>query len=354
MRSSRSNVACARSWCRRASPSRSSSSTTPPPIAPARSPRASPAPASVHLSQLTNFSSPPEGWSGKNNALIAAEPLARGQWLLFVDADTEHLEGSLAAAVAEAEEHNVALLSYSPEQLLTGVRQQLVMPVLFAELAMKYSPRRINDPALPDAAANGQYILVRAEVHRQLGGFRAIAGEMLEDVALARLYKSSGQAIRFRLARGRVRTRMYRSWPELRLGWSKNLVLLFPDARLLARRRIEEFRRLLITGAIAPLWTLWYLAQPHHGDLFWPLLIAIYWLFTLVGFAGFYARISRAHFPFVPSLLSFFGLPLFASLLRESDAVWKKGTVTWRGRSYSRAGAESTGAESQAPVSKSK
>jgi len=44
----------------------------------------------------------PEGWTGKTNALVAAERAAHGEWLLFTDADTEHLEGSLAAAVAEA------------------------------------------------------------------------------------------------------------------------------------------------------------------------------------------------------------------------------------------------------------
>ena len=278
----------------------------------------------------------PDGWTGKTNALVAAEAIARGPWLLFADADTEHLEGSLAAAVAEAEEHKAALLSYSPEQLLTGIRQQLVMPVLFAELAQKYSPRRVNDPSLPDAAANGQYMLVRAEVHRHLGGFAAVASELLEDVALARLYKADKQAIRFRLGRGLVRTRMYRSWEELRAGWTKNLALLFPDARWLSRRRMQEFRRLLITGIIAPLWTIWYMAQPQHGaDLFWPVAISIYWFFTLIGFAVFYARIARAHFDFLPSLFSVFGLPLFSSLLRESATAYEKGTVLWRGRSYS-------------------
>ncbi len=82
----------------------------------------------------------PEGWTGKANALVAGEAAARGEWLLFTDADTEHLEGSLAAAVAEAEEHQADLLSYSPEQLLTGVRQQLVMPLIFGELASTVQP----------------------------------------------------------------------------------------------------------------------------------------------------------------------------------------------------------------------
>ena len=194
----------------------------------------------------------PARWTGKANALVAAENATgeaaiHGEWILFTDADTEHLEGSLAGAVAEAEDHNADLLSYSPEQLLTGIRQQLLMPVIFGELAFQYSPRRVSDPAMPDAAANGQYLLVRTRTHRELGGFASVATELLEDVALARRYKSSGKRILFRLGRGLVRTRMYSSWDDLRLGWTKNLALLFPDTRALAQKRTSEWYRMLLS-----------------------------------------------------------------------------------------------------------
>ena len=283
----------------------------------------------------------PVGWTGKANALVAGEAAAQGEWLLFTDADTEHLEGSLAAAVAEAEAYKADLLSYSPEQLLTGFRQQLLMPLIFGELATQYSPRRVSDPALPDAAANGQYMLVRAEVHRKLGGFTSVATELLEDVALARRYKEQGSTIRFRFGGGLVRTRMYRSWDDLRIGWTKNLALLFPDPRALAKKRMQEFRRLILSLVVAPLWTIFYISHPAASrDWFWPLMIVLYWFFTLIGFANFYARIARAHFPFFSSLLSVFGLPSFASLLRQSATAHEKGIVTWRGRAYPAAGAE--------------
>jgi glycosyltransferase involved in cell wall biosynthesis len=284
----------------------------------------------------------PAGWTGKANAIVAAEAVALGEWLLFTDADTEHLEGSLAAAVAEAEQHQADLLSYSPEQLLTGIRQPLLMPIIFGELATQYSPRRVSDPALPDAAANGQYLLVRANVHRSLGGFASVATTLLEDVALARLYKQQGHKIRFRLGAGLVRTRMYSSWEDLRIGWIKNLALLFPNARQLAQKRSAEFYSLILTKVIAVFLTFWFLL--HLGasrNSLLPVVLFVLWLFTILKFAIFYARVARAHFPFWPTVFSVLGLPLFAGLLRQSASAHEQGTVTWRGRSYPTAGAES-------------
>ncbi len=278
------------------------------------------------------------------NALVAGEAAAKGEWLLFTDADTEHLEGSLATAVAEAEEHGADLLSYSPEQLLTGFRQQLLMPLIFGELASKYSPRRVSDPALPDAAANGQYMLAREKVHRKLGGFASVATELLEDVALARHYKQQGSTIRFRLGRGLVRARMYSSWDALRLGWTKNLALLFPNARELAHKRLKEFYWLLLSLLLTVFWTV-RVSSPEAGAApsgHWIPIVAVFflWLFTLFNFATFYSRVARSHFPFWPSLLSVFGLPSFAALLRRSAKAHEEGTVSWRGRIYRTAGAE--------------
>src|SRR5689334_15862975 len=53
----------------------------------------------------------PEGWTGKNNAVSAGSKVARGEWLLFTDADTVHKPGSLAASIKEAKREKVSLLS---------------------------------------------------------------------------------------------------------------------------------------------------------------------------------------------------------------------------------------------------
>src|SRR5208337_1088913 len=191
----------------------------------------------------------PPGWSGKNNALAAGAKEARGRWLLFTDGDTVHRSGSLARSLAEARLQNAALLSYSPEQEVHGFWEKAVMPVIFAELASSYRPSDVSDPASSAAAANGQYILVSREAYDAVGGHAAVAASLLEDVALARAVKASGHGIFFRYGGDAVRTRMYRSFAQLREGWTKNLALLFRSPVRLAILRLTEF--VLIVGSAA-------------------------------------------------------------------------------------------------------
>ena len=138
--------------------------------------------------------------------------IARGKWLLFTDADTVHKPGSLAKAVTEAEEQKASLLSYSPEQEVHSFWEKAVMPMIFAELAATYPPKKVNDPTSPIAAANGQYLLISREAYDAVGGHTKIANDLLEDVAMARLVKCSGRKIFFRYGGDAVRTRMYRSF----------------------------------------------------------------------------------------------------------------------------------------------
>ncbi len=188
------------------------------------------------------------GCSGKCNAAQAGADAARGEWLLFTDADTVHMPGSLERAVREAREYGAALLSYSPAQEVRGLVENAVMPVIYAELAATYRPREVCDPSSPVAAANGQYLLITREAYQAVGGHVAVSGTLLEDVALAQAVKRSGGKLRFRFGGDAVRTRMYRTWRDLRDGWTKNLALLFPRTLRLAAMRGIEF--LLAAGGI--------------------------------------------------------------------------------------------------------
>ena len=151
------------------------------------------------------------GFTGKTNACWAGAQAAQGRVLVFTDADTIHEPGGLSRARHEREKYEVGLLSYSPKQLTSGPLQRMLMPLVFAELAIGFPMKRVNDPADRTAAANGQFIMVDAQNYFDLGGHRAIGREVLEDVALASLFKRAKRGLRFRYAPDALATRMYRS-----------------------------------------------------------------------------------------------------------------------------------------------
>jgi glycosyltransferase involved in cell wall biosynthesis len=263
----------------------------------------------------------PSGWTGKNNAVATGARQARGQWLLFTDADTVHELGSLARALSEAQQNEVELLSYSPEQIAVTFWELATLPVVFAELARQYPPSKVSDPSSPVAAANGQYILVRRDTYNAIGGHAAVAGDILEDVALARAVKSSGHKIRFRYAADAVRTRMYRNFAQLSEGWTKNLALLFPHPGWLALKSLLWWA---FPWTVVCLKLAGVLADPE-------------WYKVIVGaFLLLILRIRRANFPLKMNILGvLFGMPMFAYLLVRSKRAHASGSVPWKGRTYS-------------------
>lgn len=267
-----------------------------------------------------------KGWTGKANAAWAGARAARGEWLLFTDADTVHEAGSASRAIVEAERHEAAMLSYSPRQIVTGFWQRALMPLVFSELAVTYPPAKVSDPESRLAAANGQFLLVRRDVYFAIGGHEAVKDAVLEDVALAQMVKRRKQGLRFRYAPEAVAARMYRSVGAMVEGWTKNLALLFGNAPAMAAWRVLDL--VLLVGL--PLLTLW--TVKHNVRAVFSLALLLIWVRTLW---RFYRRVRKSNFPFADCLVSPVALPLFAALLYRS---WFQHTVTkrvsWKGREY--------------------
>jgi len=207
--------------------------------------------------------------------------------------------------------------------------ERAVLPVVFRELARQYPPSEVSDPASPVAAANGQYILITREAYDAVGGHAADAGNLLEDVALARAVKSSGRKIRFRYGGDAVRTRMYRSFAALRDGWTKNLALLFPHPVRVAAWAFAEFGIALVLIAVAMSFVNG-VALLSRALWFWLATAGLFflWLRSL-------QRTRAAHFPTKASAAAMLGLPVFGYLLLRSVILHKLGGVSWKDRKYS-------------------
>lgn len=269
----------------------------------------------------------PAGWTGKNHALSVGVPLAKSAWLLFTDADTMLLPGAARQAMEDARRHAASLVSYSPEQITGGALESALIPFIYCRLARKFDFDRINDPSSPAAAANGQFILVRRDLYAKIGGHRARAGTVLEDVALARRAKQAGSGLYFAPGLGLARTRMYRDFRAMWQGWTKNLYALVGNTGASAAGEI-------LLAFPWPFLILLAAGFGTSGRVRVGLLLA-----ALVAFAWghvWYAReLLRNRYP--AQFIIYYGLGACLYLAVLAGSIWKhgRGKITWKGREYS-------------------
>lgn len=184
--------------------------------------------ADPRLKVLTG-STPPPGFLGKPYACAQLTAAARGQILVFVDADVVLAPHAVAAAVAVLRgPRPLDLLSPWPRQLPTGLSGRLVQPLL-AWSWLTTLPVRIAErsrrPSM--AVANGQFLLIEAEALGRAGGWEAVAGAVLDDINLARAVRAAGGHTGIADGSKLATCRMYSSGRELRDGYRKSLWAAF-------------------------------------------------------------------------------------------------------------------------------
>ncbi|WP_019498668.1 glycosyltransferase [Pseudanabaena sp. PCC 6802] len=165
-------------------------------------------------------------WRGKNWACANAAPHVTSEYLLFIDADVRLEPGAIAAAIAESKAHQSDLFSCAPEMICGCFSEWLVQPIMMSILAVGFNFEAVNDARdLESAFAAGPFMLFKRNAYEKIGGHRAIAGELVEDLELARLIKKSGLRLRYILGLGLIKVRMYQSFAALWEGWTKNFYM---------------------------------------------------------------------------------------------------------------------------------
>jgi len=165
----------------------------------------------------------PPGWTGKTYVLHRHAPMANGEWLWFLDADTKHEPAFLKVMLRYAAENDAALVSLLPELRCETFWEQVIQPLAGIVLMQSFPPREVNNDASPLAFANGQSILVTRKAYEAAGGHRAVRHRFVEDIGLAFKVKGLGLPIRLAIAKGLVSCRMYASLGQLVRGWSRIL-----------------------------------------------------------------------------------------------------------------------------------
>jgi GT2 family glycosyltransferase len=166
-----------------------------------------------------------ERWVGKNWACSRAMEQVVSEWVLFVDADLRLQPATLRRALAQATMDGADLLSLAPRLSCGCLAEWLVQPIMASLLGLGFPIEAANDPASAVAFAAGPFMLFRRSAYLAIGGHRALAAEVVEDLALARRIKQGGHRLRYLLALDGLELRMYSDFASLWEGWTKNWLL---------------------------------------------------------------------------------------------------------------------------------
>jgi len=150
----------------------------------------------------------PDSWRGKTWACQQGANVARGDLLLFVDADTWFETDGLARILAS---YDTGALSVGPYHAVQKPYEQLSA---FFNLIMVAG-------TVPHGLF-GQMLLVDQESYQRVGGHDAVKGYILENFRLAQRFHETGIPSRSMTGKGELAFRMYpNGLAELVEGWTK-------------------------------------------------------------------------------------------------------------------------------------
>jgi chlorobactene glucosyltransferase len=263
---------------------------------------------------------PPPGWLGKPWALHQGSLRARGELLLFIDADIIYEPDALAAAIAAFQRGRVDMLTFLPDIRMKGFWEHAVMPNL-AMFAFTVVPAWLsNHSKLPIlGVGGGTGNLVRREAYDAAGGHEALKDAVIDDVALARLFRHAGRTTAALRADGFISVRMYHGLREIVHGFTKNMFAVFGRNYLLA----------VVMVIFAAVGNLLPFVLAFTGDRFAIASVALITLIRIIVFAVFGYSILAAIFlhPLMIAVWEWI-------LLRSMWITGFRRQLPWRGRVY--------------------
>jgi len=158
----------------------------------------------------------PEGWAGKLWALEQGLAAVERSHVLLLDADIELAPHLVPALLAKLRERDATLVSLMAELKCDTFWERLLSPAFVFFFKLLYPFAWSNDATKATAAAAGGCMLVRTSALRQIGGFAAIRGALIDDCTLAAALKRHRPPIWLGMSRS---VQSLRAYPRLADFW---------------------------------------------------------------------------------------------------------------------------------------
>ncbi|NTV97619.1 MAG: glycosyltransferase [Chlorobiaceae bacterium] len=271
----------------------------------------------------------PHGWHGKAWACFQLAREAKGELMLFTDADTSHEPYALRRSAAALVESGADMLSLTPRQELVSFWEKLVVPLVYVILMCYLPLRLVSCTRMPAFCfANGQFILFRRDMYQRIQGHASVREVLVEDVWLCRAVKKAGGRVVAFDGTAAVSCRMYRSLAGVWEGFSKNLFAGFGYSTPL-------FFSLMILISVFYIAPYLFLAVAAAERLFTP---AMFWLpFVQIVLALLSRIIIALKFrqPLIAAFLHLFSQVVLLAIAVNSFYLVKSGKgAAWKGRRY--------------------
>lgn len=263
---------------------------------------------------------PPPGWLGKPWALHQGSLRAKGELLLFVDADIFYAPDAVGAAVGEMRKHGVAMATLLPHFELAGFWENVAMPML-AITVFTFLPTWLGNRTMIWwlGIGGGTGNIIRRDDYFAIGGHEALKDAVIDDVGLAQKVRRSGRRTMAFLAHDLISLRMYHGGGEILDGFTKNIFTALGRSYTIALISI-------VAGFVFHI--LPYILAVT-GDWMSIATVAIITATRLILFASLRYRLDYAVWAH-PLMVAFWGIVTLRSL-------WVTGVrrqVHWRGRAY--------------------
>lgn len=264
----------------------------------------------------------PNGWTGKLWALQQGLERVETPYILQLDADITLQPGILAALLDKLHSEQRSLVSVMALLPVQRFWQRWLLPAYVWFFKMLYPFALANGSRRYFAAAAGGCILLRTGVLRNIGGYQAIRGAVIDDCSLAAAIKRDGHSIWLGLSRSVISRRASSSLSDV--------------ADLVSRTAFTQLRHsitllLLVSGLL--ILVFW---MPLAGLMIPDISARSAGLLSLLIMTGCYLPLMRFYrLPVWSGLL----LPAIASLYLGMTWLsawrhWRGCGAGWKGRHY--------------------